>query len=119
MQKAAEGERGIREPRAGATAQASCPLAAPHVTLEGMRGTQHGTKASGPSQGVSALGLQGTLRRKGQHGGPFPRAQPWLPEVPIWGLLGGSGHLLSSRPRSTLNLGSWGAALQGSDEYEM
>lgn len=58
-------------------------LGTPHVTIERTLGTQHRPKASTPSQGAPTPCWCGTLGRKSQQGGPFPRAQLCLPEVPI------------------------------------
>lgn len=65
---------GSWELRVGAAAQASCPLAAPQVTLEG-------TQGKGPGSG--SFTSEGALSHR-------PAVSPQLcPEVPVWGLLEG------------------------------
>lgn len=92
IQKAAEGKQGIWEPGAGAAAQPSGPLVAPHVTLEG-HGIKHGPKARSLGEGAPVLGFRGTLGRREERSAqwPFPGARLWLPKVPIWGPLVGLG----------------------------
>lgn len=74
MQKAAEGKQGIWEPGAGAAAQPSGPLVAPHVTLEG-HGIKHGPKARSLGEGASVLGFRGTLGRREERPARWPF--PW------------------------------------------